>query len=90
MAERSTGWHAALSAPIVYELVQHAAGARRWLKRFVRETVRPQTGERMLDIGCGPMAILRYLPDVDYCGFDQSAAYIEPARRKFGEHGRFA
>ena len=89
MAERTSGWHATLSIPIVYELVQHAVGARRWQKRFVRQTVRPYAGARMLDIGCGPAGILRYLPDVDYCGFDNSAAYIESARRRFGERGRF-
>jgi SAM-dependent methyltransferase len=89
MAERTSGWHAALSVPFIFELVQHAVGARRWLKRFVRETVRPQAGERMLDIGCGSAVILRYLPDVDYCGFDHSAAYIESARRRYGGRVRF-
>ena len=89
MAERQSGWYAALSLPIVYELVQHAAGARRWLKRFVRDTVQPRAGDRMLDVGCGPAAILRYLPELDYCGFDHSAAYIESARRQFGERARF-
>jgi len=89
MAERTSGWHAILSSPVVFELVQHAVGARAWLKGFVRETIRPQPGERMLDVGCGPAAILRYLPDVDYCGFDHSAAYIESARRQFSGRGRF-
>jgi SAM-dependent methyltransferase len=89
MAERRSGWHAALSVPFVYELVQHAVGARRGLKHFVCNTIRPHPGQRMLDIGCGPAAILRYLPEVDYCGFDHSAAYIEFARRRFGARGRF-
>jgi len=89
MAERSSGWHAALSAPIIYGFMQHAVGARRWMKRFVRDTVQPQAGERMLDIGCGPAAILHYLPRVDYCGFDHSATYIESARRQFGARARF-
>ena len=89
MAERTSGWHAALSVPIVFELAQHAVGARRWMKRFVRDIVQPRPGERMLDIGCGTAAILRYLPDVDYYGFDHSAAYIETAQRQFGGRARF-
>jgi SAM-dependent methyltransferase len=89
MAERLSGWHAALSTPVVYELIQHAVGARRWLRRFVRDTVRAQAGERVLDVGCGPAAILRYLPDVDYCGFDHSPSYIEAARGQFGDRARF-
>jgi SAM-dependent methyltransferase len=44
---------------------------------------------RVLDIGCGPAAILEYLPEVEYSGFDISEAYITSARERFGERGHF-
>lgn len=43
----------------------------------------------ILDIGCGPADILAYLPDVDYSGFDISDAYIERAKMRFAQRGRF-
>jgi SAM-dependent methyltransferase len=89
MAERKGGWSAALSVPLAYDLVHHAIGARRWMKRFVADIVQPQSGERMLDVGCGTAGIVPYLPDVDYCGFDRDARYIESARRRFGARARF-
>src|SRR5215469_6383517 len=87
--ERTSGWRAVLSSPWVFELVQHAVGARSWLQRFVRDTIRPLPGERMLDIGCGPAAIVRYLPPLVYVGVDRSEAYIRAAQERFGEYGRF-
>lgn len=84
MTELTTGWRAVLSHPRVYEAVQHAVGARSWLRRFVQETVKPIPGQTMIDIGCGPAAILNYLPEVDYCGFDHSEAYIAAAKKRFG------
>lgn len=85
MAERTTGWRAVLSHPRVFEAVQHAVGARSWLKRFVQGTIKPQPGQSMIDIGCGPAAILNYLPPLEYCGFDHSAAYIDAAKKRFGD-----
>ena len=60
-------------------------GRRAWVDRHVR--ARP--GDRVLDIGCGFGDIVEVLPEVDYRGFDQSAAYIARARQLFGDRGRF-
>lgn len=50
-----------------------------------------RSGDRVLDIGCGPADILEYLPDgIDYTGFDVSDRYIAAARRRYGERGKFA
>lgn len=89
MTELTSGWRSFLSHPAFFEAAQHVVGARRWLKRFVRETLKPQKGDRMLDIGCGPAAILHYLPDIEYCGFDHSEAYILAAREKYGKRAKF-
>src|SRR6266571_807094 len=84
------GLWSVLASPMVYEASQHLVGARRWLKRFARETIRPTPGQRVLDIGCGPGALLRFLPSqVHYIGFDRNAAYIERARKSHSGRGDF-
>jgi SAM-dependent methyltransferase len=74
----------------VYEGLHHLIGARRWLKRFAEDVIRPRSGDRVFDIGCGPGALLRYLPaDTAYVGFDRNEAYIERARRTNKGRGEF-
>ena len=51
---------------------------------------RPTPGMRILDLGCGPAEILRFLPDdIDYVGYDISETYIHTAREKFKGRGEF-
>ena len=56
---------------------------------YVSNYVKPKSGDRLLDIGCGPGDILNYLPSVDYTGFDISPEYIAAAEKRFGSRGRF-
>ncbi len=58
-------------------------------KIYTTEYVKAKPGEKVLDIGCGPGDILEYLPDVKYTGFDLSPEYIEAAKKRFGNRGRF-
>lgn len=88
MSERRGLW-SPLSSPVVYEAFHHLIGARRWLRRLARDVIQAKPGDRILDIGCGPGALLRYLPETDYIGFDRNEAYIERAKREFGNRGTF-
>jgi|RhiMetdeSRZDD1v2_1073273.scaffolds.fasta_scaffold97316_4 SAM-dependent methyltransferase len=89
MSERRGLW-SPLANPLVYEAFHHLIGARRWLKRFADNVICVQRGERLLDIGCGPGALLRYLPEwTTYIGFDRNPSYIQRAKRTYGSRGEF-
>jgi len=78
-----------LAHPALFELFSRAVGAENIRSIYVRDFVRPREGDRILDIGCGPADILSHLPRVEYFGFDISPRYIESARNRFGDRGRF-
>jgi SAM-dependent methyltransferase len=58
-------------------------------RELVQTYVRPRPGLRVLDLGCGPGDLIEHLPGVSYTGTDLSAAYIDSARRRFGDRGRY-
>ena len=78
-----------LSIPAVYKFHSGFVSPDRHKQSYVDEILKVQSGSRLLDIGCGTADIVRYLPDVDYVGFDGDAEYIESARETFGDRGRF-
>lgn len=80
---------ALLRHAVVYKTFQSLIGGRKARRRFVAQHVRPQTGEKILDIGCGPGDILDFLPAVTYHGVDLDPAYIAAARRGYGARGTF-
>jgi SAM-dependent methyltransferase len=88
--EDNSGLKQLLSQASVYQAFQDLLGARRLHRRIVREHLRLSAGSRMLDIGCGPAAIVGELPaGVRYVGVDSSARYIEAARARWGSRGEF-
>jgi len=80
----------ALSFPVVYDSYQSLVGAPRCHQRFISAMVRPAAGDRVLDIGCGVGASVRYLPPgVRYVGIDISESYIARARSDYADRGDF-
>ncbi|MHB8916519.1 MAG: class I SAM-dependent methyltransferase [Desulfocucumaceae bacterium] len=74
-----------LESPVLYRLFQGLAGADYFSRIYANEYVKANSGDRILDIGCGPADILRYLPKVEYVGFDLNKAYIDYAAKKYSE-----
>lgn len=89
MRQVTSGIRAIFSNPTIYSAFQNIMGAHNIRSMFVEDFVRPFSGCAILDIGCGPADILAYLPEVDYCGFDISDAYIARANKRFGMRGKF-
>ena len=73
----------------IYSFCHRIVGGFLSLSIYVKEYVRPQVNDKILDIGCGPGDILRYLPNVEYIGFDMSQQYIDSAKKRFGNRGTF-
>lgn len=90
MAQKTSGLRAVLALPAFYEAFQRAVGSRRVRVELLDRHLRPEPGQQVLDIGCGPGDILECLPDdVGYVGFDLSDAYIASARKAYGDRGQF-
>lgn len=78
----------ALGVPAVYAAFQRFARGRGETV-FVNDHLRPKSGDRILDVGCGPGNMLGLLPDVDYLGFDMDPRSIDAAKKRYGDRGRF-
>lgn len=90
MAQVTSGIRSVLSHPAVYRSFQWLVGSPKRRREWVETYIRPRPGLRVLDLGCGPGNLLELMPDdVAYTGSDLSAAYIEEARRRHGDRGRF-
>jgi len=77
-----------LRVPQVYQLFWNVIGGPRRSRILVEEYIRPQKGDRILEMGCGPGTIVPYLAESEYVGFDASTEYVEQARKKF-PHAKF-
>ena len=52
----------------------------------MREYLRPESGERVLDVGCGVGDVVNHVGDATYVGVDQNPDYVSRAQRM--SHGR--
>jgi ubiquinone/menaquinone biosynthesis C-methylase UbiE len=90
-AQDDSGLKRILTISHFYEFFQEnilgGRNARKWLAKAFWKL---KGGEAVVDLGCGPGTILKYLPpDVDYVGVDISENYIRAARKRFSAKGTF-
>ena len=78
-----------LEMPLVYDLLQNGLSRSESREWFVKQVIRPKTGQRILDIGCGTASVLNQLDGVRYTGIDHNPEYISKAREQFGDRGEF-
>jgi SAM-dependent methyltransferase len=79
-----------LRAPLVYQAFQQGGGFFGARLKAMKSYLSLNAGEKVVDIGCGPGFIVKYLPpDISYWGFDTDEKYISYATEKFGSKGRF-
>lgn len=89
MGQTTSGLRRPLSSASIYSLVQRTLGASAVRRCVIDEYLRPEAGDRVLDLGCGPGDILALFGGVSYLGVDLSPAYIDAARREYGHRARF-
>lgn len=74
----------------LYDLFQHVVGGYRARRHYVDHHIRPASGMRVLDIGCGTGEMLDFFPpETTYVGLDPSPEYIRAASERFGDRGTF-
>jgi len=78
-----------LDIPLLYLTYRTMVGGKKATAIYVNEYVRPKRRDRILDVGCGPAETVKHFSDVEYIGFDNNPAYIELAKRRFGDQGHF-
>lgn len=80
-----------LSISSVYRWSQALLSSNNTASRVTGEFLKIKSGQRVLDIGCGPADVLAHLPDdIDYHGYDAERNYIATARKRYGDRGSFS
>lgn len=78
-----------LSSPTVYGFFSNIVASSKTYSIITKEYIKPNIGDKILDIGCGICRILNFLPRVEYFGFDTNNRYIKAAKNKYGNRGTF-
>lgn len=81
---------ALLKHPALYQLYQELGGFFAARVIAIRDYLEIHPGARIIDIGCGPGHIVKYLPaGIEYIGLDIDQPSIDYANAHFGTRGRF-
>ena len=88
MSQKNKGVYSLLSNTFFYSLVQRVMSGTSFRKKIVKKYI-TKHNVKVLDIGCGPAEILDTLPKIKYYGFDINPIYINSAKKKYENKGKF-
>ena len=88
MSQKNKGVYNLLSNTFFYSLVQKVMSGTSFRKKIVKKYI-TKHNVKVLDIGCGPAEILDTLPKIKYYGFDINPIYINSAKKKYENKGKF-
>jgi len=89
MGENVSGIYSILNHPAIFNGFHRLVVKRDARQVLVDEYIKPEAGDRLLDIGCGPASMLPYLGKVDYTGLDLEPNFVEQGRAKYGDRATF-
>ena len=88
MSQKTKGIYSILSNPLFYSFFQRIMSGTSLRSKIVKKLIRKKN-VNILDVGCGPAEILDSLPSVKYFGYDISSIYINYAKKKYKNRGKF-
>jgi len=88
MSQKNKGIYSLLSNTFFYSLVQRVMSGTSFRKKIIKKYITKHNA-KVLDIGCGPAEILDTLPKIKYYGFDINPIYINSAKKKYEDKGKF-
>ena len=88
MSQKNKEIYSLLSNTFFYSLVQRVMSGTSFREKIVKKYI-TKHNVKVLDIGCGPAKILDVLPEIHYYGFDINPIYINSAKKKYKNKGKF-
>jgi 2-polyprenyl-3-methyl-5-hydroxy-6-metoxy-1,4-benzoquinol methylase len=88
----SSGLRKILEHSFLYNIWQLIIGGEAVHRSFINDYCKPHKHASILEIGCGTGTILEHIDEdlnVQYYGFDENPTYIDFAKTKYGDRGRF-
>lgn len=76
-------------SPILYDIVQTLIRGKHFQKKFINQFVKPRTGMKVLDVGCGTGWLFPLLPGCKYTGIDACPVRIKACRKRFKKNTAF-
>lgn len=89
MGQKINSLYKIVTIPILYETIQNILGRKKAFHFLANGPLKSKSGDRVLDVGCGPATLREYLGDIDYTGMDLNAPHIEQAKAKYGHNSKF-
>jgi 2-polyprenyl-3-methyl-5-hydroxy-6-metoxy-1,4-benzoquinol methylase len=91
MAHTDKGIFKILTNPFIFDTFQKLIGRTKSDEIYTKDYIKPFDGMKVLDIGCGTSAILKFLSeyDIQYDGYDANSSYIDFSKDKWQNREKF-